>query len=171
MQTAKDLHSIELDTKVENFGTEIKQNKRRDRILKYVVSAAFILNLVTLVFIYQPPNVINYLNIPFPTDKSTYVIGERVGYDVQYCKYTDAAGLISRTLVYDKGGVIAVPQVSSVTIKGCRTTRSLTFEIPQGAPNGLAHIETISEYNGLFSRKQEIHSYSANFTIVSSNTQ
>lgn len=99
-------------------------------------------------------------------DKTVYHKGDRITYEMKYCKYKPYTATVLRTLVNSIR--ITYTELHSNLEMGCRTLRSSDLEIPEFAETGRYHIETTIEYVINPLRTERITWKSQEFEIVPS---
>lgn len=121
----------------------------------------------TLLFLFEKAPVV-YKNIPFPTEKKDYKIGETVYTRVQVC----ATKVVEYTFVQkyksvDNGAVYYIDKSPIVTESklGCNTFPSVPKKMPEGVFPGKWIIEGKTTIKGTF-RNHEITWSSEEFTIT-----
>jgi len=116
-------------------------------------------------WIYWPNKVIEIHNAQaIQVDKKEYRIGDRISYTIDYCKYTEIQGIVSRSLV-DGFKYNYSDYKSNVSI-GCKTVIVSDMVIPDYLTPGIYHIETLAEYKINPLRNVEIRWKSVDFKVV-----
>lgn len=133
----------------------------------YLLLITTILIIVTGFWLLYPQKIMvieNPQNVKL--NKTVYHKGERITYELNYCKYKPYTATVYRTLVNSIR--ISYTEMHSNIAMGCRTLRSSDLRIPEFAETGRYHIETTVEYVVNPLRTERITWRSQEFEIVPS---
>lgn len=133
-----------------------------------LIITALLLALVGYWLVYPQKVMVieNPMNVKL--DKTVYQKGERITYELHYCKYQPYTATVLRTLVNSIR--ISYTEMRSDLAVGCGTIHSSDLQIPEFAEVGRYHIETTMEYKINPLRTEKITWRSQEFDIVPSKT-
>ena len=120
---------------------------KRFAIVSSVLTLAVAISLSMLMsyWVLWPYQIVTLASHVVPTDKRTYLPGERVSYELDYCKFVPLVGQISRALV--DGVRVSYPTTSSFLSVGCRKVWISDLRIPLYTPPGVYHLEMAAQYD------------------------
>jgi len=131
-----------------------------------LVALALLMALVAY-WLWFPYEVITFKTYTVPTDKQTYIAGERVSYFVDYDKKLPLRGRLSRALV--DGTRTNYPSINTFLTIGKNQTWVSDLAIPAYSPAGVYHIEVSAEYQVNPLRTINVQFQTAEFAVLAAS--
>lgn len=137
-----------------------------NRILLSLLGAISI-GIVLLTYLYaldqNPP--IEFYNLPFPTDKQTYQVGDNIVLTADYCRYTDVSYTLNLRFV--DGIAFTIPEVHRAgASRGCNQVDFQIVTVPDVLPPGTYYLRGKNEYKVNFLAVRVIEWTSQPFEII-----
>lgn len=137
--------------------------------LLYIFIWITILTALGLMFtifywLFYPYKIADFKNVPFPiiNESKTISRGDRVRYNIEYCKYTDVIPELTKFFI--DGVVFETPKTVGVVENGCGSVIADAY-IPRAIPPGNYSIKTVARYKVNPIRTIEVVNYTEPFII------
>lgn len=99
-----------------------------------------------LVFL-DKSQVTEFTNLPFPTDKEEYQVGDVISFHVEYCKEEPIPPKVTISLVTECDQVQVVSEFQGKAASGCRSFKNETVVIPASFRScDSAFLDGVAEY-------------------------
>ncbi len=138
--------------------------------VEFVIMLFLVASLLALItstyfaFFHQNPP-IEFLNLPFPTDKREYTHGEPIARTANFCKFTNASVVIFPRLEGDIVYTLAERKVSG-SPKGCAELIFSDIVVPNNVEPGLYKLSGTVEYQVNPIAKREVRWETEEFEVV-----
>jgi hypothetical protein len=131
--------------------------------LLFVISMGLILFTYLYAFQHNPP--IELLNVPFPTDKSKYSVGDNIVITTEYCRYTDVSYTLNLDFV--DGLRFSTPeQRRAGASPGCGKVDVKIVTVPDNLPPGTYYLKGKNEYQVNFVANRVVEWTSQSFEVI-----
>ena len=129
-----------------------------------IVALLILIVLVVTFWMVYPYKVAEFKNIPFPivNENSEVKRGDRIRYEIDYCKYTEDTPMLTKYFV--DGVVFGTPKSPSVVPIGCGKIISDAY-VPKALPAGEYSLEIIAEYKVNPIRTIQFINYTQQFIV------
>jgi hypothetical protein len=128
------------------------------------IATAWGLVLLCGFWLLYPYKIAEFKNVPFPimNENSTVTRGERVRYEIEYCKYTNESPSLTKYFI--DGVIYETPKSPSSVPSGCGKIISDAY-VPKAIPTGVYSIKSIAEYKVNPLRTIKITNYTQQFIV------
>ncbi len=103
-------------------------------------------------------------NKPIPVKNTVVNPGDRLEYQLDYCKYTDAPSNVHRTMI--DGQVITLTDTQGALPAGCHVVTVKTAIVPTTINPGKYYLDVTVSYKVSLIRTVYIHYHTTYFTVV-----
>jgi hypothetical protein len=145
--------------------------EKHTKLLNSLSATIIILLLVIISFTFyniiiddNPP--VEFYNIPFPIDSTTYHVGDSILMFMDFCKYSSLPFDVTVSFINEIIYTTPVQRLSGVPTLGCQAIWTNIITIPQHIPPGKYHLVGKIEYEINFMRSRVVEWETLSFEIV-----
>lgn len=132
------------------------------------LGTAYLVIIAVAFFLFWPVKtlVVNNFSDANPIKITTPIVhpGDPLGYQLDYCKYTDSPNTVHRTLI--DGQVITLTDTPGRLPTGCHIVTVQTAIVPETINPGSYYLDVVVEYKINILRSEYIHYHTTYFEVV-----
>ena len=134
-------------------------------LLALLVVTSTILIAFTYLYVFDQNNPVEFNNLPFPTDKEKYRVGDTIILTLDFCRYSNAS--YTRNLRFVDSLVFSVPEQHRGGANiGCKTIDIISEIIPSSLPPGMYYLNGKNIYHVNFLADRVVEWTSQPFEVI-----